>query len=190
MRERGAFGRAIDDLNGKHHRIALWAFMAVVIAHWAEHLTQAVQIFVLGMERPDSRGVLGQFFPWLAKSETLHWGYAVVMLIGLLLLRPGFSGRSKSWWTAALAIQIWHFVEHSLLGLQYLTATPFFGKEESTSVIQLFVPRVELHLFYNVAVFIPMVIAMLYHTHPSPDELHTVTCSCAKDSREPAFAAA
>jgi hypothetical protein len=172
-----------DDLNGKHHRVALWVFMAIVIAHWAEHLAQAAQIFVLGMERPDSRGVLGQFFPWLATSETLHWGYAIVMMIGLVLLRPGFTGRAKTWWTVAVAIQIFHFFEHSLLGLQALAGEPFFGQDVNTSLVQLVIPRVELHLFYNAAVFIPMVIAMAYHVYPSKDELHEISCTCAKESR-------
>ena len=31
-------------LNGPLHRRALWAFMAVVLMHWAEHLFQAWQI--------------------------------------------------------------------------------------------------------------------------------------------------
>ncbi len=43
-----------------------------------------------------SRGVIGQFFPWVIKSETLHYGYAVVMLIGLFLLRKGFTGRRSA----------------------------------------------------------------------------------------------
>ena len=34
------------------------------------------------------------------------------------------------------------------------------------SVLQLVFPRVELHLFYNSIVFIPMVIAMYYHMFP------------------------
>ena len=39
-----------------------------------------------------------------------------------------------------------------------------------TSLIQLWVPRVELHLFYNTIVFIPMVIAMYYHLFPPAAE--------------------
>ena len=37
---------------------------------------------------------------------------------------------------------------------------PLFGAKVPTSILQLVFPRVELHLFYNVVVFIPMVIAM------------------------------
>ena len=35
-------------LNGKYHRAALAAFAVVVVAHWAEHLVQAFQIYGLG----------------------------------------------------------------------------------------------------------------------------------------------
>ena len=36
-----------------------------------------------------------------------------------------------------------------------------------TSLVQMWVPRVELHLFYNTIVFIPMVVAMYYHMFPT-----------------------
>ena len=34
----------IERANGPDHELALRAFMAVVLAHWAEHLLQATQI--------------------------------------------------------------------------------------------------------------------------------------------------
>jgi len=34
----------------------------------------------------------------------------------------------------------------------------------------LWVPRVELHLFYNTIVFIPMVVAMYFHMFPPAGE--------------------
>ena len=55
-------------------------FSLIVVAHWAEHLVQAFQVWALDMSRPDSRGVLGQWFPWLVSSEWLHYGYAIVMM--------------------------------------------------------------------------------------------------------------
>jgi hypothetical protein len=45
--------------------------------------------------------------------------------------------------------------------------------------LQLVFPRVELHLFYNSVVFIPMVIAMYYHLFPSENDREKMTCSCA-----------
>jgi len=37
----------------------------IVLARWAEHVVQAIQIWVLGWPVPESRGVLGGWFPWL-----------------------------------------------------------------------------------------------------------------------------
>ncbi|WBB96055.1 MULTISPECIES: hypothetical protein [unclassified Solwaraspora] len=166
-------------LNGAHHKLALNGFLVVVLAHWAEHLVQAYQIWVLGSPRPQARGVLGQWFPWLVSSEWLHYGYAIVMLVFLFLLRPGFAGRARTWWTIALAIQFWHHIEHLLLLIQAQTGTIFFGQPVVTSVVQLIVPRVELHLFYNSVVFIPMVIAMYLHLRPNERDREQMSCSCA-----------
>jgi hypothetical protein len=168
-----------ERINGPRHELALRLFMVVVLAHWAEHLIQALQIYVLGWPVPEARGVLGYFYPWLIKSEALHYGYAVVMLIGLWLLRPGFTGVSRRWWTLALGIQFFHHIEHALLQTQAILGHNFFGRPVPTSIVQLWVPRVELHLFYNTIVFIPMVIAMYYHMFPSSTETSGQRCTCA-----------
>jgi hypothetical protein len=158
---------ALAWLNGPKHRVALTIFMIVIAGHWVEHLIQAGQVFMLGWPRPEARGALGQVWPWLVKSEWLHYGYAIAMLVGLLVLRPGFHGPARSWWNAALGLQIWHFAEHALLLGQALTAQPLFGRPEPTSVVQLVMPRVELHLFYNAVVFTPMVIALWIQYAPA-----------------------
>ena len=168
----------LSAINGRYHRLCLNIFMLIVLAHWLEHLVQAYQIWVLDRPRPQARGVLGQAFPWLVSSEWLHYGYAIVMLIGLILLRPGFVGRARTWWTIALVIQLWHHIEHLLLLLQAQTSTFYFGGAVPTSVAQTVFPRVELHLFYNSIVFIPMVVAVYLHLRPSERELEASACSC------------
>lgn len=173
------FRTEIKPLNTRYHKAALTVFMVIVLAHWAEHVAQAIQIWALGWPVPKSRGVLGVQFPWLVKSEWMHYGYALVMLIGLILLRPGFTGRSRAWWNAALVIQIWHHFEHLLLLIQAQTGSNIAGKPVPTSIIQLLVPRVELHLFYNAIVFFPMVVAMILHLRPNADERSRMRCTCA-----------
>src|SRR5271167_437866 len=148
-----------DKLNSMWHERALQVFMAIVLAHWAEHLFQAYQIYVMGWPRPQANGLLGLWYPWLIKSETLHYSYALVMLIGL--------------W-----IQFWHHIEHFLLIYQATTHHNFWGKPVPCSVLQLIFPRVELHLFYNSIVFIPMVIAMYYHVFPPEGERGNPACTC------------
>ena len=158
----------VDRLNGEWHEPALRIFMVIVLAHWAEHLTQAFQIYALGWPVPESRGVLGHFFPWIIKSETLHYGYALVMLVGLCRCcgrgsparSSGDGGRSR-WRSSSFTTS-----STALLQTQSLLGHNLFDRPVPTSIVQLWVPRVELHLFYNTIVFIPMVIAMYLPSLP------------------------
>ena len=169
----------MEKLNGPWHKHALYAYTAIVLAHWAEHLAQTTQIYLLGWSLPESRGVLGLWFPWLVSSEALHYLYAIVMLVAFWILRTGFVGRSYKWWMVALGIQFWHHIEHAILQGQAIFQTNLFGSPVPVSIAQLVIPRVELHLFYNTIVFVPMVIAMFYHMFPSPGEEAHMGCSCS-----------
>jgi hypothetical protein len=159
--------QARDQLDVTWRGRGMRIFMLVVLAHWAEHIVQAAQVFVFGWARPDARGVLGWAFPWLVSSEALHYAYAVLMLAGLIYFRPGFSGTARVWWNVALVLQIWHHAEHALLLSQVLVGHPFFGAAKPTSIIQLLVPRIELHLFYNAVVTLPMLIAVELASEPA-----------------------
>ena len=169
-------------LNPRTVNAKLRIFTAVVVAHWAEHLFQVYQVYVLGWTPHMAGGLLGLVFPWLVHSELLHFSYAVLMMVGFLWLRsdmsrPGAAG----WWKTATLIQTWHLVEHTLLQVQALTH-PFFGKDVPTSIVQLWFPRVELHLFYNTIVTVPMVIALWLRctreaTHPVATRTPQVTPS-------------
>lgn len=174
-----AAGGFVARLNGEWHKQAMIGFTVIVLAHWAEHLAQAFQIYVLGWPIPESRGVLGHWFPWMVKSELLHYGYALVMLIGLWLLRGAFVGRGRTWWMIAFWIQFWHHIEHAILQAQAIVGANLFDSPVPMSIVQLWIPRVELHLFYNTIVFLPMVVAMYYHLFPSPEEAAQHHCSCA-----------
>lgn len=168
-----------DKLNRQWHKPALQIFMFIVLAHWAEHLAQAAQIYILGWPVPEARGFLGIWFPWLIKSEVLHYGYALIMLVGIWILRKGFEGQSYKWWMVAFWIQFWHHIEHLLLQGQAIAGRNLFESPVPVSIIQLWIPRVELHLFYNTIVFVPMVIGMYYHMFPPEGEEASHGCSCA-----------
>lgn len=166
-------------LNTVWHERALQIFLVIVLAHWAEHLVQAYQIYVLGWPVPESRGVLGHWFPWMVSSELLHYGYALIMLIGLWILRTGFTGRSYTWWMISFGIQFWHHIEHGLLQGQAIIGQNLANSPVPMSLVQFIIPRVELHLIYNSLVFIPMIIAMYLHMFPAPGEEAHMKCSCA-----------
>jgi hypothetical protein len=79
----------------------------------------------------------------------------------------------------AFWIQFFHHIEHGLLQAQAILGQNLFDRPVPTSLAQLWVPRVELHLFYNTIVFIPMMIAMYYHLFPPADEAREQRCTCA-----------
>jgi hypothetical protein len=175
-----------EKINREWHKPALQFFMFIVLAHWAEHLAQACQIYILNWPVPEARGFLGLWFPWLIKSEALHYLYALVMLIGIWVLRKGFQGRAHTWWMVSFGIQFWHHIEHALLQGQAIAGHNLFGSPVPTSIVQLWIPRVELHLFYNTIVFIPMVVGMYYHMFPPQGEAAGHGCSCALRKSEDA----
>ncbi len=180
--------RLMSILNVRWHRTALIAFLFLNIAHILEHVFQAAQIFLLNWPRPLAGGMLGLIYPWLVTSEWLHYFYAIAVLAGLIILRPGISGRARLFWNVALVIQFWHHFEHALLLGQALVHQNLFGLAAPTSILQLFLPRVELHLFYNMAVLYPFLIALALHFFPSPRDYTLMTCGCvlkrATEARE------
>jgi hypothetical protein len=176
-------GSLIDRLNGAWHKPALLTFTAIVLAHWGEHLAQAFQVYVLKWPIPQSRGMLGLAFPWLVSSEVLHYAYALIMLVGLWVFRRGFKGRALTWWTIALVIQFWHHIEHAILQVQAITGQYLLGRPMPISLVQIWIPRVELHFFYNAIVFVPMVIAMYQHMFPAPEDEAQHACGCAVHPR-------
>jgi hypothetical protein len=175
-------------LNTTYHKAALLFFGFVVVAHWAEHIAQAYQIYVMGWARPKAGGALGLVWPWLVKSEWLHYGFAIFMMVGLIVLRHGFTGSSRTWWNTAMWIQVWHHFEHLLLLLQAVSGANLLGKPVPTSIAQLVFPRVELHLFYNALVTIPMVVAMVKHMRAPVAEQARMRCTCARHALAPAAA--
>jgi hypothetical protein len=132
-----------------------------------EHVAQAIQVFVLGWPRDQALGLLGLVWPWLVQSEWLHFSDVLLTLIGLLVLRHGFRGEARRWWTAAIVVGVWHLFEHSLLLGQALTGATLFGAPQPTSLVQLAVPRVELHLFYNSLVLAAILMALAYRQRGS-----------------------
>ncbi|MFW6096999.1 MAG: hypothetical protein ACOC9Z_02935 [Chloroflexota bacterium] len=175
-----AMSTRMDRINKDWHEPALWLYMVVVFGHWLEHIIQAYQVFILGWARPDAGGVLGLWFPALASSELLHFAYNLLLFVGLWALRPAFRGRSRLFWNVALALQGWHFVEHLLLQLQWLSGYYLFGASQQMGIGQLWLPRVELHFLYNSIVFIPMVLGLFYHLYPPQSGSGRAPCSCTR----------
>lgn len=153
----------IEGYRAMPHVQKVWLYMVIVFGHFSEHLAQIYQIYIMGWLPKDSGGLLGFWFPALAQTEVLHFAYNGFQLAGLILLMAGFCGMAAGWWKVALIAQCWHFFEHMLLQVQWLTGIYLFGAAQQMGIGQLWFPRAELHLLYNVAVFLPTMIAtMLY----------------------------
>lgn len=175
------FQSLIHTLNGRWHQRAMQIFMLVILAHLLEHLSQGFQLWVLHWPRPQCLGVLGLVYPWLVHSEWLHYGHALFMLLGLVLLRPAITiTQALFWWNIAFVIQFWHHIEHALLLGQSIIHDNLYKFAAPVSIAQIvaqhfsnrpfigqpWLPRIELHLFYNLIVLIPMLIALRYHRFP------------------------
>jgi hypothetical protein len=169
-------------LNSRWHKRAIQIFMIVVLAHLSEHIIQVIQLWVLHWPRPHCMGILGLKYPWLMKTEWLHYGHALFMLLGLAALRPAITIRQALlWWNIALAIAFWHHIEHALLLGQALIHDNLYNFAAPVSIAQIlaqhlsrqpfigqpYLPRIELHLFYNLIALAPMLIALRYHRFPT-----------------------
>jgi hypothetical protein len=153
-------------LNGQWHKPAMQVFMIIIITHLLEHVFQAYQVYGLGWPRKEALGVLGLAYPWLVHSEWLHYGHALFMLLGIAALRPAIVGRARIWWDITFAIAFYHHFEHALLLGQALIHQNLFNSPVPISIGQLWIPRLELHLFYNLIVLIPMLVALYFHRFP------------------------
>jgi hypothetical protein len=175
----------VATLNGRRHLPALILFTIAVLVHYVEHLATGFEIWGLGWKTADSGGVIGLVFPWLVTSEVMHYSFAVFMLIGFFLLRPAFMGRALRWWSLALVFEFWHHFEQLLLIIQHFSHHYLFGGTVPTSTLQIFFPRVELHLFYNTIVLVPMLIALVQHFRPNASERARAICTCAAPAAAP-----
>lgn len=170
-------------LNGQWHKPAMQVFMLIILLHLSEHIIQGIQLWVLHWPRPHCMGLLGVVYPWMMKTEWLHYGHALFMLLGLIVLRPAITlGKALYWWNIAFAIQFWHHIEHALLLGQSLIHDNLYDFAAPVSMAQIFaqflsgqpnggqpyLPRIELHLFYNLVVLAPMLMALHYHRFPRP----------------------
>lgn len=166
-------------LNGRLHKAALILFTLAVTVHYLEHVGQAIEVLGLGWQGKDAGGLVGLLYPPLVTSEIMHYSFAVFMTVGFWVLRPAFKGRALRWWTLAFVIEFWHHFEQFLLITQHYAHHYMFGGSEPTSVLQMFFPRLELHLFYNTVVAIPMVVALVQHFRPNLSERVRAICTCA-----------
>lgn len=138
-------------------------FGGLMIAHWLEHLFQIYQVYIQHVDRACALGMLGMRYPWLVRTEVLHFGFAVLTVFGFWFAAQNYfdSWTAAKVWAVGFFASVWHLCEHTLLFSQAVSHHNLFGRPVPVSLLQLFFPRIELHLFYNSIVTILMVAALL-----------------------------
>jgi hypothetical protein len=82
-------------------RIALRTFHGDRFCTWASTCFRRSDLRAQ-LAVPPRRSAASFFYPWLVKSEVLHYGYALVMLAGLWICRPDSPGEGSPLRTTAL----------------------------------------------------------------------------------------
>jgi len=132
-------------------------FIINTLGHLLEHIVQIIQLYVLNWERSEALGLLGCIYPWLVRSELLHLGFAILMWLGIYIL--GNKGRAYNW-QGVFCFQTYHLVEHITLTYQHYTGQYFFNKSVPTTLLQLVIPRIELHFIYTIIVTTLILLAL------------------------------
>lgn len=125
----------------------------ILYFHLFEHLTQIVQLYLLGWARMDSLGIIGLVFPILIRSEILHYLFSLFNVVFMLPL----SKKNKYYYFATI-LALFHHVEHFGLLMQYLTKDYWFNEAKPMTWLEQFIPRIELHLMYNLIVLSPIIL--------------------------------
>lgn len=139
-----------------------WMALFLVLAltqggHVGEHVVQIFQLRVLGLTGEHAHGVFGAL-----DIEWVHfaWNSWILLAVAILLIR--FRNNPWLWLTALLAG--WHLFEHLVLITTYLTT----GVEGTPGLLArggllgggLGIARPELHLLYNLAETLPLLIGL------------------------------
>jgi hypothetical protein len=148
-------------LSRQYGWFALLAVVAVLqVGHLGEHIAQVTQLYVTNGSVRLSHGVFGQL-----DVETVHfiWETSTWLVVALLLvkMRP-----PQRWLWVAFAVISLHTVEHLYMFSAYAfdqnlyTAGAANGIFAKGGLLGLPLARPYLHLLYNYAVTLPLVLAL------------------------------
>lgn len=133
----------------------LFIFNIIVVSHFAEHVMQMMQLYLLHWDRKQSLGLLGLWRPQLVHSEYLHYAHALFMLIGLAMMC-----KMNKWLFLTFFLAFLHHIEHLCLLYQAITQEFWYNALKPMTYPEHWLPRLELHFTYNLIVLIPMIIGL------------------------------
>ena len=157
------FVRQLTWVYRRYQWLALfYALVVTQTGHFVEHVSQMVQIHVLGLQGAAARGIFGSL-----DIEWVHFVWNTWVLIAVLaLLRPY---GSNGWLRLSVLLTGWHELEHVYIFSVYLqtgiSGTP--GLLSSGGLIGggLPVSRPDLHFLYNLAETVPLLLGFVFQLH-------------------------
>ncbi len=159
-----------------HRLFTVFALVfAVQTAHYAEHVTQMIQIYALGITPPLARGLLGSVFDF----EWVHFLYNVGLEIVLIQLWLGYRYLRRTTPSTTLSrgmrllaglavFQGYHSIEHIAKMVEYLFIPVYQSGLFPPPGILPYVtgwPIFLVHFWLNAIVWVAMVLA-LWHLRP------------------------
>jgi hypothetical protein len=161
-KERESIVQMLRGRNSKRYFfIFLGTAIAIQIAHDAEHVVQALQVFVLGTPRPAAGGLLGTFFDFPIVHFTYNFVYfgALLFAVAWAYGLGGFQklDRIGMWLLIITAgVQTYHAAEHVI----QITQEAATGTQRPPGFIGLFQDNIIVHLLLNTIVWVLPAIAM------------------------------
>ncbi len=136
----------------------LLAAVALQGLHFAEHVTQVIQLFFLRLPVPEGHGILGAAFD----AEWLHFGYNAALfglLAGVALACPPQLGArpATTLLIGAFALQGYHLAEHLVKVAQHVAT----GCDPCVGLLGAVVSLPWLHFFINLGVLALMTPALV-----------------------------
>lgn len=140
----------------------LFALVVLQGVHFSEHVSQMVQIHLLGRAFSMSHGILGAFFD----VEVFHFFFDTLYIptqTGILLI---MYGRRVNWWLCLLLpVAAWHGYEHIVIMGDYLrtgiVGTPGLLATGGHLWHNSPISRPDLHFWYNFVEEVLIVLAFL-----------------------------
>jgi len=157
-----AFAQDVAWVYRRYQWLALFYVLVVTqTGHLLEHVTQMIQIHILGLQGADARGIFGTL-----DIELVHFTWNTWVMFAVLVLVTRFGANRWLLLTALLAG--WHEVEHGYIFSVYLatgiSGTPGLLSQGGAVAGGLPVSRPDLHFVYNLVETVPLMQGFLQQT--------------------------
>lgn len=151
-----AFTLDIARIYRRYQWLALFYVLAVTqTIHLLEHVSQMIEIHVLGLSGPDARGIIGTL-----DVEWVHFVWNTWVFLAVVVLLVRFNGNRWLW--LALPLTSWHAIEHAFIVSGYvstgISGLPGLLSQGGALWGGVPVVRPDLHFIYNLIETVPLLL--------------------------------